>query len=176
MKRKTKRNEILRGYIQNIIISLIFIIGIIFGIMLINNTKEDGKEDVETYINQFVTNIKQENSIDKIATIKSDIKKELVFGIIIWVAGSTIVGTPIVYGIIAYKGFCFGYTIAALIAVLGAKQGIIISLAGIFIQNIIFVPSIFIIAISGMKLYRSIVKNKKKENIKIFLYLEWVEF
>ena len=60
MKRKTKRNEILRGYIQNnireiIIISLIFIIGIIFGIMLINNTKEDGKEDVETYINQFVT-------------------------------------------------------------------------------------------------------------------------
>ena len=34
-------------------------------------------------------------------------------------------------------------------------------------QNILFIPCILSLAVSGMKLYKSIVKNKRKENIKL---------
>lgn len=99
--------------------------------------------------------------------MKEDTKKDLLLGIIIWIAGSTVIGIPIVYGIIGYRGFCFGYTIASFIAVLGAKQGILISIIGVFLQNIIFIPSIILIATSGMKLYKTTIKDKKRENIKL---------
>ena len=172
MKKKNKREQLIYNYIEEnikeiIIISLIFIIGVVLGILLINNVKDEGKEEITSYVNTFVFNIKHGNSIDKFNVVKTDIKKDVLIGIILWVAGSTVVGIPIVYGIIAYRGFCFGYTIASIIAVIGVKNGILISIIGIFLQNIVFIPSIILIAVSGTKLYKKIIKNKKRENIKV---------
>ena len=126
--------------------------------------------ELTNYINQFVENIKKENNLDIFKILKEDIKKDLLIGIIIWIAGSTVIGIPIVYGIIGYRGFCFGYTISSFIAVLGEKQGSLISFIGIFLQNIIFIPSIILIASSGMNLYKTIIKDKKRENIKLGIY------
>ena len=132
MKRINKKKQLIYTYIEEnikeiIIISLIFIIGVVFGILLINNVKDEGKKEIITYVNTFISNIKQGNSIDKFNIVKTDIKKDVLIGLILWIAGSTVVGIPIVYGIIGYRGFCFGYTIAAILAVIGAKQGILIS-------------------------------------------------
>lgn len=173
MRRNIQRkNQIIIKYIQDNIkeittIAIIFLIGIIFGIMLINNVKQEGKEELETYVSQFVENIKQENNLDTFKILKEDTKRDLLLGIIIWIAGSTVVGIPIVYGIIGYRGFCFGYTIGAFIAILGAKQGILISIIGVALQNLVFIPSIILIAASGMKLYKTTIKDKKRENIKL---------
>lgn len=41
------------------------------------------------------------------------------------------------------------------------------SITSVFLQNIIFIPSILALAVSGMKLHKSIVKDKRKENIKL---------
>ena len=136
-------------------------------LLLINNVKDEGKKEIITYVNTFISNIKQGNSIDKFNIVKTDIKKDVLIGLILWIAGSTVVGIPIVYGIIGYRGFCFGYTIAAILAVIGAKQGILISIIGIFLQNIVFIPSIILIAVSGSKLYKKIIKNKNRENIRL---------
>ena len=172
MKRINKKKQLIYTYIEEnikeiIIISLIFIIGVVFGILLINNVKDEGKEEITAYVNTFISNIKQGNSIDKFNIVKTDIKKDVLIGLILWIAGSTVVGIPIVYGIIGYRGFCFGYTIAAILAVIGAKQGILISIIGIFLQNIVFIPSIILIAVSGSKLYKKIIKNKNRENIRL---------
>lgn len=40
-------------------------------------------------------------------------------------------------------------------------------MSSLLLQNLIFVPSLIAIGVSGFKLYKSIVKNRKKENIKI---------
>lgn len=172
MKRINKKKQLIYTYIEEnikeiIIISLIFIIGVVFGILLINNVKDEGKKEIITYVNTFISNIKQGNSIDKFNIVKTDIKKDVLIGLILWIAGSTVVGIPVVYGIIGYRGFCFGYTIAAILAVIGAKQGIFISIIGIFLQNIVFIPSIILIAVSGSKLYKKIIKNKNRENIRL---------
>ena len=37
----------------------------------------------------------------------------------------------------------------------------------VLLQNILFIPCILALAVSGMKLYKSIVKDKRKENIKL---------
>lgn len=102
--------------------------------------------------------------------LKEDMKNNLILGIIIWVAGSTVIGIPIVYGIVGYKGFCLGYTISSFIITLGTKDGTILSIMGLLMQNIIFIPSIILIASSGIKLYKSIIKDRKRDSIRVGIY------
>jgi len=80
MKRINKKKQLIYTYIEEnikeiIIISLIFIIGVVFGILLINNVKDEGKKEIITYVNTFISNIKQGNSIDKFNIVKTDIKR-----------------------------------------------------------------------------------------------------
>ena len=37
----------------------------------------------------------------------------------------------------------------------------------IFLQNIIFIPAIIMLGVSSIKLYTSIIKDRRKENIKL---------
>ena len=36
-----------------------------------------------------------------------------------------------------------------------------------FLQNIIFIPVLMILGVSSIKLYKSIIKDRRKENIKV---------
>ncbi len=46
-------------------------------------------------------------------------------------------------------------------------SGILFTITSVLFQNILFIPCILALAVSGMKLYKSIVKDKRKENIKL---------
>ena len=74
---------------------------------------------------------------------------------------------PIVFGILLYRGFCIGYTAASIIAVLGVQKGILFLFTTMFLQNLIFIPVIMCMVVSCIKLYKSIMKDKRRENVKI---------
>ncbi len=110
-------NSNLKDYL---ILSIVFIIGVMIGVVVINNSNEQSKSEISGYINSFVNTIKDEKyEIDKVKLTKISIIENLKIVGIIWVAGSTIIGIPIIYIIMAYKGFCIGYTISAIISSLG---------------------------------------------------------
>lgn len=71
------------------------------------------------------------------------------------------------FGIVLYRGFCLGYTIATIVSILGFSKGIIFIIVSLLLQNIIFIPALLALAVSGFKLYKSIVKDRRKENIKL---------
>ena len=56
-----------------------------------------------------------------------------------------------------------------IISTLGNWKGIIFIATSMLLQNLIYIPSIIALAVSGMKLYKSITKDKRKENIKFEL-------
>lgn len=101
-------------------LSIIFIMGVMAGVVLINNSNEKSKGEISGYINGFISSIKEEKyEVDKGKLAKISITENLKTVAIIWLAGTTIVGIPLIYIIIAYKGFCIGYTISAIISSLG---------------------------------------------------------
>ena len=97
----------------------------------------------------------------------SSIKKNLSFALLLWFAGLTVVGVFVVYGAICFKGFCLGYSVASAVATLGAKSGSIFIFSSMLLQNIILIPTIFALSISGIRLYKSIMKDKRRDNIKL---------
>ena len=60
-----------------------------------------------------------------------------------------------------------GYTVSSIIATLGVTQGLKFALSTMLLQNIIIIPSVLILAVSGIKLYKAIMKDRRRENIKI---------
>lgn len=169
---KSKFSGIIANHIINnkknyLISALLFLVGLIIGIMFINNINDIQYKEISEYIQQLVTNIKSVEKINYIKLLKESFKSNFILVIVIWLASSTIIGIPIVYGLIAFRGFIFGYTISSILSSIGIGYGIMFSLCSLLLHNIIFIPVLLATSVSGMKLYKSIIKNRERENVKI---------
>lgn len=171
LKNTSKVKQVFLNYINNnkreyMLVILLFIIGIVLGVIFINKSSQMQTEEVTTYINEFVLKVKANSQIDRSALLKKELISNLILVLIMWFVGSTVVGIPIVYAILVYKGFCLGYTISSIMLTLGTK-GITFTICSMLLQNIIWIPCILALAVSGICLYKSIMKDKRKENIKM---------
>ena len=106
---------------------LFFIIGVFIGILIINNYDEDKIQTITSYIEEFLHKFKNIEGINTKELIGETIKNNLIFAIMIWTAGTTIIGIPIVILLIIYRGICFGFTIGAISLTLGKISSINVS-------------------------------------------------
>lgn len=149
------------------ILIIIFLLGLIIGLIVVNNSSQEQETEITSYINNFVTELKDGSKLDYFKLLKSSFSNNLFLVIILWFMSSTVIGIPIVYGMIGYKGFCMGYTISSVVLSLGTGKGIAFVLSSMLIHNIILIPCMLAVATSGINLYKSIIKDRRKENIKI---------
>lgn len=171
-KRKSKIGTVLYNHIINnkrgyFIVTILFFIGLIVGILFINNSDDAKIQEINTYLNNMVNNIKTYENIDFASLLKQSVGSNFIMIILLWFGASTIIGIPIVYGTIALKGFSIGYTVSSIIACFGAGKGILIALSIMLLHNIILIPAMLGAGVSGVKLYQSIMKNKERDNIKL---------
>lgn len=172
MKRKSAIWQIVKEHIshnikQYIIVSIFFFIGIILGIIFVNHAEDVTHEQIGTTITKFLNALKTDYQIDSVNLLKSVIGNHILFAFLLWFMGCTIIGIPIVYGLVVFKGFSLGYTISSILYTLGTTKGILFSLIVLLLQNILIIPSILALAVSGVRLYKAIMKDKRKENIKM---------
>ena len=147
------------------IVVIIFTVGLFLGVLFVNKT--ENKSEIEKYINSYIDETKQIQNANYFDELQKDIRSKITLTFFLWFAGTTIIGIPIVLGIILFRGFCLGYTIASCIFALGKVKGLIFVIITVFLQNAIFIPALMILGVSSIKLYTSIVKDRRKENIKV---------
>ena len=170
-RKESKIKQVILTHIRNnlreyAIVLVLFLIGFIFGIIFINHAKEPQIEEITSYLGDFINHIKNESKVNQIELLKQTLLSKFGLALILWFVGSTVIGIPIVYGITAYRGFCLGYTISSIIATFGIGKGLLFSFTSLLIQNIVFIPCLLALGVSGMKLYKSIVKDKRKNIFK----------
>lgn len=153
------------------IVSIFFLIGVILGVIVINNSDVESQNNIQGYIQTFINSLKSnEYKIDIQGLLQSSIISNVKLALLIWFVGSTVIGMPLIYGIIAFRGYCLGYTIAAIMATLGSRSGTTFALASLLLQNLLIIPGIFALSISGIRLYKAIMQDRRKENIKLEIY------
>lgn len=165
--KKTIKEHVARNIRIYTILIIIFFVGLIIGIVVVNNSNETQRAEISEYINTFINDLKNGAKLDYFKLLKTSFGNNLITVIILWFMSSTVIGIPIVYGEIGYKGFCLGYTISSVVATLGTGKGILFVLTSMLLHNIIFIPCLLLLAVSGINLYKSIIKDRRKENIKI---------
>ena len=159
------KEDVLNNAKSYFIVVVIFVVGIFFGVMFVNQTED--KSEIEKYIYTYVDETKILQNGDYFNELQKDVKNNIGLVLLLWFAGTTIIGIPIVLGVILFRGFCLGYTIASCVFVLGRVKALIFIIITIFLQNIIFIPALMILGVSCIKLYQSIIKDRRKENIKV---------
>lgn len=167
-----RRNSIIKTHIENnlreyVIASTIFIIGILFGVIFINNLNDTQNNEIGNYISTSIENLKESQDINQLLFIKETIKENLTFVTLLWLMGSTVIGLLLVYIIVAFKGFCLSYTISAIFHVLNNGKTIAMLVSTMLLKNIIVIPCTIALAVSGMKVYKSIMQDRRRENIKL---------
>ena len=175
VRKRRKANNIkqliLNHFYENIkayiIVIIIFIIGIVAGVIFINNTNETQSTEIQNYITSFINSLKQDYHIDKLELLKKSLGDNFILILTMWFIGSTVIGIPIIFGIVLFRGFCIGYTVSSIIASLGVQKGLIFLFTTVFLQNLIFIPVVICMTVSCIRIYKSIMRDKRRENIKL---------
>lgn len=165
--KKVIEEHITRNIRTYFILIIIFLLGLIIGLIVVNNSSEEQETEITNYINTFITELKNGSKLDYFKLLKSSFGNNLFLVIILWFMSLAVIGIPAVYGMVGYKGFCMGYTISSVVMTLGTGKGIVFVLSSMLVHNIILIPCMLAVAVSGINLYKSIIKDRKKENIKI---------
>lgn len=161
------KEYIKKNYKEYLLVCILFIIGIFIGVMTINFSNEKNIEEIEKVINEVVNNYKKVENINNLQLTFQSIKRNVLFAIILWTGGTTIIGLPIVLLSILIRGVILGFTISSITVALGTLKGILFCIVSVVLQNILYIPAILTIGVSSIKLYKSIITDKRKENIKI---------
>lgn len=141
-------NHVANNKKEYILVTLIFLVGIFLGVMFINNSKENQLSEISSYFNNFIDKLKNTEKLETMAILKTTLLENIMLAVTLWFFGTTVIGIPIVFGIIMYRGFCLGYSIATIISVIGGGKGILFILITLVLQNILFIPALIAIGVS----------------------------
>ena len=152
----------------NLPVTVIFLIGVIFGILFLFFISEVDKLIIKTEIEEYLSLIS--SSKNSVSSIITSFKNNIFYLTLIWVSSITIVFTPLVFFIIFYKGFLIGFLISSFIMIFGVK-GFIYSGLFIFPHEIINTICLIVFAIIMLSVSFKIMKsvyNNDNINLRIF--------
>lgn len=129
----------------NLFVFFIILLGIISGAIFLVTLNETDKELVVNQITNFMTNI-NDNNINNLMAFKNSIIENIIYIIIIWIFGMSIIGIIFNIFIIYLKGFILGFTLASFFFIYKYK-GILAGLIYIFPTNIINIIVTMIIGV-----------------------------
>ncbi len=136
--------QVIKSKKMYLFLVVILLIGIISGSVFITILDEHDKVTVINQIKSFFSKV-QANEINYISALKNSLTSNLIYIVLIWLLGISVIGIPIIMFIVFIKGFIIGFSIAAIIITYNTV-GIIGAFAYIFPHMII---SSFIIIIMG---------------------------
>ena len=155
------------------ILSLFLIIGVFIGIMTINNATDIQKNEINEYLTNFITSLKETNKINYTHLLVNSIKNNLKIILFIILISMSLFGKIGVFGATIYKGYKLGYSISSAVIIFGTVKGLIFSGTLILINNIIWIPTIFYISTKSLNIYKDILECGNKRDLK-YLILQYI--
>lgn len=142
----------------NIFILSIIILGIILGSIFSTIITQNDQNLVIEKIKLFITNI-SDNSLNTITSFKNSISINLIYIIIIWILGMTLIGIPINTFLLFIKNFILGFSLSSFILTYSYKGLILSSI------YLIFGELLTIIILSILTTYSIIFSSKLLKHI-----------
>lgn len=161
------RNLIENNLKENIksyaILALILLLGLIIGIMFVNNLEIAQKEEINTYLTDFVEELKNDNSINYQSLLKKSVITNIEFITLVVLLNFSIWGGISNFALFGYKGFKLGYSISSAIAIFGVGKGMLFTISLILLTEILKIPTTLFIAVLSSKTYKEIIYSDRDE-------------
>ncbi|GIQ69411.1 stage II sporulation protein M [Xylanibacillus composti] len=142
-----------------VFVSVLFIMGIVFGALLVNALSLEQKQEVTRYLGSFFHSIEQGVVGDAGYSFKTALLGHLKWILLIWLLGLSVVGLPLIMVLDFLKGVLIGFTVGYLVAQLSWK-GLLFALVSVAPQNLIMIPSVIIASVAGITFSLFLIKNR----------------
>ena len=139
-----------------IFVSVLFVVGVIFGALLVNALTLEQQEELNRQISQVFLHI---NTPQDAATFWSSLWMYWRWILLIALLGISIIGFPLVLLVDFVKGALIGFTVGTLVSQYSWK-GIIVALAAVAPQNLFTIPLILIASVASIAFALHILKHR----------------
>ena len=126
-------------------IIVLFLMGVIFGAIVVNSMSFTQKEDLFYYLSQFFGQVSDGKMAGNLDLFLQSFYHNSKFIGLIWVLGISIIGLPIILILLFVKGMVVGFTVGFLVSQMGWK-GFTLAFVSILPQNVIIIPVFIIMA------------------------------
>lgn len=144
------------------IVIFVFLIGITSGAFTVNGISASQRGGLADYFNSLIDNISYETnkSIDKTSILLEGLRQYGGFAFMVWFFGLSYIGIPFIITAFGFKGFLLGFTTGFLVSFYGIR-GLLLIIACILPQNLIYIPCMTIITIIGTENAVQTYKRRK---------------
>ncbi len=143
---------------------VLFLMGVIFGAVVVNSLSFSQKEDLYYYLSQFFGQV----SNGKIATsndlfLQSFMHNSKYIGLI-GLLGISIIGLPIILILLFMKGMVVGFTVGFLVNQMG-WNGFLLSFVSVLPQNFLIIPVFIVTATVAVTISLKMIKRQFMKKI-----------
>jgi len=138
---------------------VLFTMGIIFGAVLVNSLPLSQKQELYGFLQYFFNSLSQQGIPETSTHFQQSFGFYAKTVAIMWVLGLSIIGLPMILLMLFLKGVVVGFTVGFLVNQL-QWQGVTFAMMGILPQNLLVVPALFIIGVSGISFSLRLIKTR----------------
>lgn len=149
--RKRMNQNVVANYIREnssmyLFVIVLFLMGVIFGAVIVNSLSFTQKEDLFYYLNQFFGQMENGKLAESSDLFRQSFFHNIKFIGLMWLLGISIIGLPIILILLFTKGMVVGFTVGFLVNQMG-WNGFLLAFVSILPQNFIIIP-VFIVTAS----------------------------
>ncbi|MFX3617237.1 MAG: stage II sporulation protein M [Sporolactobacillus sp.] len=147
-------------------ITALFLMGIIFGAVVVNSLSYAVRNDLLQYMQNFFGELSNGKIADPHLLFKESLGTDFQNLSLIWILGLSVIGLPVLFILIFVKGMFLGFTVGFLVSQMGFK-GFWVAMVSVFPQNLLIIPNdIFLTVVAvacSLKIIRHLLMKVRRE-------------
>ncbi|AQX53849.1 stage II sporulation protein M [Priestia flexa] len=140
-------------------VTVLFLMGIIFGAIVVNSLTVDQKEDLYFYLNRFFGLVKTGEVATSTEMFQQSFFHNVKYLGLIWILGIAIIGLPVVLILLFIKGMVIGFTVGFLVNRMGLS-GFALSFVSVMPQNIFLIPAFLILTTASVAFSLKLIRQQ----------------
>lgn len=140
-------------------VTVLFLMGIIFGAIVVNSLTVDQKGDLYFYLNRFFGLVKTGEVATSTEMFQQSFFHNVKYLGLIWILGIAIIGLPVVLILLFIKGMVIGFTIGFLVNRMGLS-GFALSFVSVMPQNIFLIPAFLILTTASVAFSLKLIRQQ----------------
>lgn len=140
-------------------ISILFLMGVIFGGIVVNSLNFSQKQDLYFYLSRFFGQVSEGKFASAGDMFKESFLHNIKYAGLIWLLGVSIIGLPVILILLFLKGVVVGFTVGFLVNQMKWK-GFLLSFVSILPQNILLIPVFIIVSTAAVAFSLKMIRQQ----------------
>lgn len=142
-----------------VFVSVLFVVGVVFGALMVNALSLEQQQELGRYLGNFVTSIDQKAPLNEEIAFWQMAMDHVKWVAVIFILGLSVIGLPLILILDFLKGVLIGFTVGYLVGQFSWK-GLLFALVSVAPQNLIVIPALMICSVAAISFSLYIIRNR----------------